>query len=65
MYLDFSIDWETGEYVCDYCGKKFPTMYYRKNEYGRTITRKMAGAAKANLLRHLVACKVNHKHNKE
>lgn len=54
--MEFNIDYKTGEYICSKCKKHFTVSYYRKSWWGRTITREMPGAAKANFVRHLKAC---------
>lgn len=54
--MEYKIDWSQGKYICVYCGKKFLACYYRKKNYGRTITNQMPGAAKANFIRHLKSC---------
>lgn len=56
MEIPYSIDFRTGEFVCGLCHKRFPAYYWRKKEYGRTISREMHGAASANFIKHQKSC---------
>ena len=47
-FMEYSIDQKTGEY--------FPVSYWRISKYGRAVTRRMVGTAKANFIRHLESC---------
>ena len=55
-FMKYSVDTKTGEYICSKCDRRFPVSYWRISKYGRAITRRMVGAAKANFIRHLESC---------
>jgi DNA-directed RNA polymerase subunit RPC12/RpoP len=54
--IEYQVDFQTGEYVCGKCKKRFPVAYYRKKLTGRTMTSRIMYAPKANFIRHLKAC---------
>ncbi len=56
LELKYTIWWDIGKYECGYCNKRFNICYYRESNYGRTMSRAMPHAAKANFIRHLESC---------
>ena len=58
----YTVDYNTGEYICGTCKKRFPAAYPYKTSTPRVMsTRKgIAGSAAANFNRHINSCYRKH-----